>query len=238
MSFSSRNHIRVINLNWYKDRNTISRGESWLPGVLLGDTESVFCKVLHGIGDTLLGPLSGEWAVEWPLSVAILSLSGELSSWRNLGWHFLKTRWGLAEPVAALNSSANEDDVCMDVWHMGKAETVSENVNARLTRRKFFFFFSKDFNTLNLVFEIIFRYSSTHFYGIIRFIITANVFIITCFIMGTFYRTDMIQMDFLSLRSRQRDFLVSLACKVTSMTGKNDTTDVYHHIYCVWVILH
>lgn len=142
MSFSS-NCIRVI--HWYKDRNTISRGESWLPGVLLGDTESVFCKVLHGIGDTLLGPLSGEWAVEWPLSVAILSLSGELSSWRSLGWHFLKTRWGRAdvEPVAALNSSASEVDVCMDVWHMGKAETVSENVNVRLTRRILFFSFKE-----------------------------------------------------------------------------------------------
>lgn len=96
-----------------------------LPGVLLGDTESVFCSVLQGMGDTLLGPFSGEWAVEWPLSVAILSLSGELSSWRSLGWHFLRIRWGRAdvEPVAALNSSAREDDVCMDVWHMGVAET-------------------------------------------------------------------------------------------------------------------
>lgn len=132
-----RNRVQLILIECTNE-NTISRGGSWLPGVLLGDTESVFCKVLHGMGDTLLGPLSGEWAVEWPLSVAILSLSGELSSWRSLGWHFLKTRWGRAdvEPVAALNSSASEDDVCM-----GKAETASKDVNARFIRRTFFFLF-------------------------------------------------------------------------------------------------
>jgi len=54
--------IESINLIWHKGKNTkIFRGKSWLPGVLLGDTESVFCRVLHGMGDTLLGPLSGEW---------------------------------------------------------------------------------------------------------------------------------------------------------------------------------
>lgn len=100
----------------------ISRKKS--PGVLLGETESVFCNVLQGIGDTLFGPFSGEWAVEWPLSVAIRSLSGELSSWRSLEWHFRKTKCGRLElePVAAFNSSARDDDDCIDVWPIGRAK--------------------------------------------------------------------------------------------------------------------
>lgn len=110
------------------------------------------------MGDTLLGPLSGEWAVEWPLSVAILSLSGELSSWRSLGWHFLKTRWGRADvkPVAALNSSASEVDVCMDVWHMGKAETTIEERQRAFRMSAFSLLKNFMLYELNTIFEIIF----------------------------------------------------------------------------------